>query len=435
MPASNIFPASVLNLGIKSLLSNEYMLTFFKKFCDTITSRMWRFKRAKNSRYEDIDFLKVFFFSEIIGRSIHDTSEILNEYFLSKKRGRQKNFADGRKKRMVPHQTEVNKYLRKIGLKKARKILRKCLDAQLKEALSLNLISKEVNILIDFTEHPYYGKRNDKMIKGSNRQKGTKKMRHYLGFSILSRETHLYAGLEQVATGQSKIPIIIEFLDHMLELGFELKYVLMDREFYRAELLDATKRRGGEVLIPAKFYKKIKKYIEEYLSGKGNRVRKYTFSAATNSKLRFSSNVYLIIKAKRVFSLQSVKRDFQAGRFSLEDARRKVFAIMTTEKPRGKTSSWASRSALFYRRRWLIETGFSDLNRINRRWKSDHDNVRYLDMLVRMLLYNSWKMNKKLIQKRRKKEGSKKTWTLNQNQDYLKKTFLSMEKKLRRVIG
>ena len=240
--------------------------------------------------------------------------------------------------------------------------MRECLDEQLKKALDLSFISKKVNVLIDFTEHPYYGKREDKMIKGTNRQKRTLKMRHYLGFSILSRETHLYAGLEQVATGQSKIPIIIKFLDHLLDLGFELKYVLMDREFYRAEY-------GDDVLIPAKQFKKIKQFIAEYLEGKRKRVMKYTFSSAIEAKCRFFAHVYLIIKAKRGFSLQGVKRDYKSGKATLKDAYYRIFTIMTTEKPKGKTSSWASRTSLFYRRRWLIETGLSDLNRINRRWK------------------------------------------------------------------
>lgn len=186
MQVQNIAPNSFLNLGLKSLLSNDNILSFYKKFCDEIISRMWKFKRAKNSRYKDYDFLRVFFFSEIIGRSIHDTSEMLNDYFLSKRRGRLKNFIDGRKKRVVPHQTDVNKFLRRIGLKKAKNILQKCLDTQLKDALELNIIAKKINVIIDFTEHPYYGKRDDKMIKGTNRQKGTKKMRHYLGFSIHS---------------------------------------------------------------------------------------------------------------------------------------------------------------------------------------------------------------------------------------------------------
>ena len=435
MPPSNIFPYSLVNSGLKSLLSNHSMLSFFKKFCDAIASRMWVLKKRKNSRYKASDFLKVFFFSEIIGRSIHDTSEMLNAYLLGHKKGRRKIYADGRKRRLIPHQTEVNKYLRKIGLQKARNILRECLDEQLKKALDLNLISKKVNVLIDFTEHPYYGKREDKMIKGTNRQKGTLKMRHYLGFSILSRETHLYTGLEQVATGQSKIPIIIKFLDHLLDLGFELRYVLMDREFYRAELLDEIKGMGGDVLIPAKQYKKVKQFIAEYLEGKKNRVIKYTFSSALEAKCRFFAYVYLIIKAKRGFSLQGVKRDYKSGKITLKDAYHRIFTIMTTEKPKGKTNSWASRTSLFYRRRWLIETGFSDLNRINRRWKSDHDNVRYLDMLVRMLLYNSWKMNKKLIQICEKKKKKSSNWTLNQNQDRLKEAFLSLEKKSYQVIG
>ena len=435
MRLNEIFPDSILRLGIKPLLSDEYMLSFFKKFCDSITSRIWKYKKPRNWKYCDIDFLKVFFFSEIIGRSIHDTSELLNEHFLRSRRGRQKMFLDGRRRRMVPHQTEVNKYLRTIGLQRARMILQECLDAQLMEALELNIISKKVNVLIDFTEHPYYGKRDDRMIKGTNRQKGTLKMRHYLGFSILSRNTHLYAGLEHVANGQSKIPIIIKFLEHLLDLDFELNYVLMDREFYRAELLDEIKGMGGEVLIPAKQYKKIKKFIEEYLKGKGNRVRKYTFSSNLAAEFRFFAHVYLIIKAKRGFTLQGVKRDFQKGRISLKDAYHRFFTIMTTEKPKGKTSSWASRISLFYRRRWLIETGFSGLNRINRRWKSNHDNIRYLDMLARMMLYNSWKMNKSFIKKAAKKEGKMRGWTLNQNQELLKETFLSMEKKSLGVIG
>jgi hypothetical protein len=176
MPLYNISPYSVKTSGVTSLLSNYYMLAFFKKFCNAIVSRTWRFKRAKNTRYEDQDFLKVFFFSEILGRSIHDTSEMLNEYLLRNKKGRRKVFIDGRSRRSIPHQTEVNKYLRKIGLNRARTILQICLDSQLMEALRLKLISKKVNVIIDFTEHPYYGQREDNMIKGTNRQKGTKKM-------------------------------------------------------------------------------------------------------------------------------------------------------------------------------------------------------------------------------------------------------------------
>jgi hypothetical protein len=435
MPLNKISPNPFLDLGVKSFLSNHNMMPFFKKFCDAVTSHTWWFKKAKNSKYGQEDFLKVFFFSEILGRSIHDSSELLNEYFLSKKKGRPRIFTDGRRKRTMPHQTDVNKYLRRIGFKKAQKILRECLDEQLLDALYQELISKKVNVIIDFTEHPYYGKREDNMIKGTNRQKGTRKMRHYLCFSILSRGIHLYAGLKHVASGQSKIPFILKFLQHLLDLGFKLRFVLMDREFYRAELLDKIKAMGGEVIVPAKKYKQITQFLTEYLKGTHGRVRKYTFSSKTAARCRFSQHVYVIIKAKNQFTLQGIKRDFKAGTISSEDARRCLFVIMTTQKPRSKMSSWASRTALFYRKRWLIETGFSDLNRINHRWKSNYDNVRYLDMLARMLLYNSWKMNRKLGQISRKKRSKRVGWTLIQNQDYLRQVLLSSERKSHWVIG
>ena len=114
MPINKISLNPILDLGVKSFLSNHNMTSFFKKFCDAVISHTWWFKKARNSKYEQEDFLKVFFFSEMLGRSIHNSSELLNEYFLSKRKGRPRIFADERRKRVIPHQTDVNKYLRRI---------------------------------------------------------------------------------------------------------------------------------------------------------------------------------------------------------------------------------------------------------------------------------------------------------------------------------
>ena len=419
-------PLSDLEAELKPLFSNEYMLAFFKNFCDAIESEMWGWKKAKNARYDAEDFLRPFFYSEITGRSIDNASKRLNKYFLSNKKGKQKIYADGRKKREVPHQTEVNKLLRCIGLERARSILRECLDRQILEALRLQLISRKVNVLVDFTEHSYYGKRDDKMIKGTNRGKGTKKMRHYLGFSILSKGIHLFAGLEHIAKGQSKVPVILKFLEHLIDLGFELKYVMIDREFYQAELLEEIKNLSGDVLIPSKSYQKIKLMIEEYLKGTGKRIRRYTISSAPGGDEQFSQNLYLLLRAKKGHSLLSVKQDFKIGKLTLDDARKLIYAVMTTQKPRGDTSSWASRTSQFYKKRWFIETGFSDLNRMGRRWKSKYDNTRYLDMLVRMLLYNSWKINRAYLEKCQKRGPKPHAWTLQDNQDALEELFLEV---------
>jgi len=429
MTLHEIFPSPIKGSGIKALLSDEYMLACFKKFRDAVVSQISYFKRAKNRIHEDSAFLKVFFFSEMSGRSIHETSEALNEYLKRCRRGKVKSFSDGRKRRMIPHQTSVNKFLRKISLEKARKILRECLDAQLNEALEHGLISRKVNVLIDLTEHPYYGKREDALIKGTTRQKGTRKMRHYLVFSILSRGVHLFAGLEQVAKGESKIPVIIKFLSYLLELGFELNHVLMDREFYRVALIKAIKDMKGRVIIPAKNYRKIRAAIESYLKGKKKRVSIHVISTALGGKNQQSQVVYLMINAKRGHSLREVKRAFLSGEITLEEARSKTFALLTTERPKSNTSSWASKKRMIYRKRWQIETAFSDLNRINRYCKSSSDGVHYIDMLARMLLYNSWKLNQKYLSSSSKKSFRKINWTLRKNNDCLVGSFLSIEKK------
>ncbi|MHA1436083.1 MAG: transposase [Promethearchaeota archaeon] len=268
--------------------------------------------------------------------------------------------------------------------------------------MRLQLISIKVNVLIDFTEHSYYGKRDDKMIKGTNRGKGTKKMRLYLGFSILSKGIHLFAGLEQIAKGQFRMPAILKFLENLIYLGFELNFVMIDREFYQAELLKEIKTLKGEVLIPSKSYKKINMMIEEYLKDTRQRIRRYTSSSAPGGGEQFSQDLYLLLRVKKGHSLLSVKQAFKKGTLTLDDVMKLIYAVMTTQKPRGDTSSWASRTARFYKKRWFVETGFTDLNRMGRRWKSKYDNKRYLDMQVRMLLYNSWKINKAWLKKCRK---------------------------------
>lgn len=425
-----ILPFPIVGSGLIPPFSRDNNLSFFKKFCEEIKSRLWRVKKPRFKLYETEDFLKAFVYSEICGISIRHASETLNKYYLRKRRGRIKVFSDGRERRMIPHQTDVNKFLRRIGLNRARNILRACLDDQLKEALQTSVISRKVDVLIDFTEHPYYGKREDKMIKGTTRQKGTNKMRHYLGFSVFSKNTHLFAGLEHVAKNQSRVPLVINFVEYLFDKGFKVGFVIIDREFYRAEILDEIKGMGGNVLIPAKDNKKIKNFKEDYLKGKAGRIREYLFSSAPGAKHRFFQKVFLVFDAKKKLSLLDIKRQFQRGELSLKDASENIYAIMTTEKPKRKNSSWASRRSKRYKKRWFIESGFRDLNRTGPRWKSTYDNVRYLDLLARMLLYNSWKMNHILLKKHKKNNLKNQDWTQYENQCFLANQFLAVEKKL-----
>ena len=99
MNVHQIFPNPWLGSGIKSLLSKEDILSFFKKFCKAIESQTRKVKKGKNARYRTEDFLRVFLFAETTGKAIDDASEELNEYYLKKKKGKRQIFTDGRKRR------------------------------------------------------------------------------------------------------------------------------------------------------------------------------------------------------------------------------------------------------------------------------------------------------------------------------------------------
>jgi len=82
----------------------------------------------------------------------------------------------------------------------------------------------------------------------------------------------------------------------------------------------------------------------------------------------------------------------------------------------------------FTKKRRQIETGFSNLNRIKHRWRSRHDNIKYLDRLAWTLIYNLWKINKKHLEIAARKENIQSNLTFFQNQDYLNQSFLMMKK-------
>jgi hypothetical protein len=185
----------------------------------------------------------------------------------------------------------------------------------------------------------------------------------------------------------------------------------------------------ADVLIPNKSTTKTRQMTEDYIKGEGRRVRRYTLSTSTEEKKRkkrYSQELYLIFYAKNDYSLIDIKRKFQKGKLTLKDSMKLIYVMMTTQRPKNKQSSWPSRTFNFYKKRWAIETGFSDLNRIARRWKSSHDNSRYLDLFVRMLLYNSWKMNRMLFEKNQNKRFKNQRWTLENNQDVLAALFLEV---------
>ncbi|MGQ4876016.1 MAG: hypothetical protein ACP6IY_18275 [Promethearchaeia archaeon] len=70
--------------------------------------------------------------------------------------------------------------------------------------------------------------------------------------------------------------------------------------------------------------------IEEYLKGTGKRIRRYTISSAPGGKNQHFQNLHLLIKAKKGHSLLDFKQDYKKGKLTLKEARKLLYALMTT---------------------------------------------------------------------------------------------------------
>ncbi|WP_457558715.1 transposase [Candidatus Harpocratesius sp.] len=128
----------------------------------------------------------------------------------------------------------------------------------------------------DLTYLGYWGKRRDSLIKGSKMVKGTRRIRHYHGAMIYGLHKSLFIGCHHVAYRESKIPFMIKIADWLIKLGLEIKVCVIDREYYRQNILKSFKIRGIPVITPVKNYKQLKKAKKEYILGYKGRIQIFT---------------------------------------------------------------------------------------------------------------------------------------------------------------
>jgi len=209
---------------------------------------------------------------------------------------------------------------------------------------------------------------------------------------VVSGKVHLFAGMHLVKVGESKIPIVETALEHLAALGLEIATVLWDREFYRAELVDAVKSTGADMLMPAKIYMRVAALIDEYLAGSRGRVMKYTFSTSTANTQRIAVRAWLVLGATKQQNLGAIRRACQSGLLPASEARKNIYAFLVVRRPRSRAGSWESKLSRQYKGRWQVEMGFSDKNQLAPRWRTNIDHERLLGEIGRCLIYNAWQL-------------------------------------------
>ena len=225
-------------------------------------------------------------------------------------------FSNGKQRRYFPDQPALSRCLKQLeALECTEAFWNRVLFAHLLLLQRMEIVRPEVVLIADYKEENCAKVENDPYCFGT---KEGKTVRKYLVFSIVSNGLHQVIANFKIYKRQDKIPLFEEILNLLRVHDFSIKYVLLDRGFYRKRILTLLEAHQHAVVTPGRECRQTSKMIEDYLNNEGNRYCKgfmeLEYLKGTGyTVLKFD----VLLGAKRKHRFDEIKRNYLAKRLSL----------------------------------------------------------------------------------------------------------------------
>ncbi len=237
--------------------------------------------------------------------------------------------------RLVPNESQVNQFMRAMPKKLKRNLSYILLEMQLKEALRLGIIDKFIEVYLDDHHEYYYGSdrsTNNPTIIGTNKGKGTNRMRNLCAVMIGSKGVSLFAGCFFEQKQVDHVPAIEDMLKMLKDWGFEVKRVFADRGFTSYDLISAMNDLGLHYTGSIKRAGKLKAVVEAYLNGTSPPVVEFELVAPQSARRKGSPiHVMLIMKTHPHCRVRDIRRAYRDGTLTIADAMKSLHIFITTE--------------------------------------------------------------------------------------------------------
>jgi putative transposase len=125
------------------------------------------------------------------------------------------------------------------------------LRAALRQTLPEHLAAVPRAMALDLHQRPYYGKKKTRGCTLRKKKAGTKKSFTYATLAVLDRCGRFTVGLLPTRPHMRLTTIVERLLDQAAELGLTASYLLLDKEFYAAEVIALLQKRQVPFLMPA----------------------------------------------------------------------------------------------------------------------------------------------------------------------------------------
>jgi hypothetical protein len=253
------------------------------------------------------------------------------------------------------------------------------------------IVRPDVVLIADYKEEKCKKVKNDLYCFGTKEGKTVWK---HLVFSIVSNGLHQVIANFKIFKRQDKIPLFEEVLNRLRVHDFSVKYVLLDRGFYRKRILTLLKARELTIVIPGRKCPQTSKMIEDYLNNKGTRYCKGSMELEYLKGMGYTFLKFdVLLVAKRKHRLDEIKRDFLANRLALDKASQQIFLLIVLFANMAGISKLRNNETYIrnlYRRRWLIEIAFREMNKLGISSRLQGRDARLGILGAKAFIYNVW---------------------------------------------
>lgn len=368
----------------------------FKDYVEFLIKKTDLIRRFRPRIYEYGDYVAVKLYALTVDLSIYQASQYLNriaaDRFLEKYKIVPKEYQDGkRKRRFIPHQTDVDKFFNRLTEKEVKTIFGGLLDYFAQKIMKEKCQNRSWTCMVDNTKYAYYGKLDPQKHIGCNKLPGTRVAWFYQGVSMQSEDVHLFLEFNSLTKGVYRALKIPDSIQWQQWQQTDIKGMLFDREFYRAALVADLHKLNMPVLFPTKKYQWVKAQMRKYLRGIGSFIIGNLFSQTSQQyPYQQVAFVRLVIIGKDGQMPWEVRDKFLKGQLTFSEAMKNLHGFFTNYNPWKNTKSWVHYLVRTYKRRWNIETGFALLNKIHEMGRERDYRSKLAGLYIRGTIYNCW---------------------------------------------
>jgi hypothetical protein len=250
-----------------------------------------------------------------------------------------------------------------------------------------------VTLIADYHDERCRKNKADSFCFGT---KEGKTVHRTLTFSMISGDLHLVIATFKIQKKQLILPLFNEIITKFQAAKVEIKYCLLDRGFYRKDLLPALKQSRITTILPGRNCKDTKQKIHLWIQDKSGRSGNLTLKVKYVKKIGWKTlRMDVVLVGKRGHSLDEVKRDFRANKISDQVAAKRIFPLLVIKgSSKGLQAVRGSENYIrtLYRDRWAIEIAFRETHLIGiGNWLKSRDK-RLFHFSLKCFLYNLWQI-------------------------------------------